>query len=71
MPRATDCSPYGFTEYMPLFSALGLLGGPIIAAIYSSGSEVLSGQHVPLLFTVFRVGMGTGVIIGPTIAGNY
>ena len=52
-----------------LILALGTLGGPIIAAMYSSCSEVLMGQQVPALFTIFRVGLGLGSIIGPTVAG--
>jgi hypothetical protein len=51
-------------------TALGLLAGPIIAAMYSSCSEVLCGQYVPELFTLFRTGLGLGALLGPTIAGK-
>ena len=50
---------------------LGFLGGPVVAAMYSSCSEVLSGQHVPGLFSVHCLGAGVGMAIGPTLAGMY
>ena len=54
-----------------LHAAQGLSGGPIIAAMYSSGSEVLGGNFVPELFSIFRAGLGLGGLLGPTVAGKF
>ena len=51
-------------------SVTGMIGGPITAVMYSACSEVLLGQHVPGLYSIFRVGVGTAAIIGPTITGK-
>ena len=54
-----------------LFLVFGALGGPIIAAVYSSSSEVLLGRHIPFSFNIFRVAIGLGALIGPIIAGMH
>ena len=53
------------------FAAIGLFGGPVIAAIYATCSEVLLGQHVPEIYSAHLVGLGAGMIIGPTAAGKW
>ncbi|KAK2157441.1 hypothetical protein LSH36_191g01053 [Paralvinella palmiformis] len=67
--NALGTMAYTFTHLAIYAAALGLFGGPIIAAMYSSCSEVLQGQHVPVIFTTFRVGLGIGALAGPTLAG--
>lgn len=52
-------------------SVLGILGGPIIASMYSSCSEVLMGQEVHTLFTLTRMAVGLSLLIGPALAGVY
>ena len=52
------------------YSVIGLFGGPVVAAIYSASYEVLSGQHVPELFSLSWLGSGIGQLIGPPIAGK-
>ena len=67
-----NCSfPSLFMCWNRIFPVLGLFGGPIIAAMYASCFEVLSGEHVPALFSAHSVGCGIGMILGPTLAGKH
>ena len=53
------------------FESIGLFGGPVIAAIYAACSEVLRGHYVPEIYSAHLVGLGAGMIIGPTAAGRW
>ena len=56
--------------WVNIYKVLGLLRGPTIAATYPSCSEVMSGQHVPGLYGVNRIGVGLSLLIGPTLCGK-
>ena len=54
---------------MDVFTAMGICGGPIIAAMFTSCNEVFDGKYVPALFTLFRTALGVGALLGPVLAG--
>lgn len=53
-----------------LNTVLGIFDGPIIAALISSCIELHDGYHLNETFSIFRLGMGLGYLVGPTLSGN-
>ncbi|XP_013418639.1 monocarboxylate transporter 13 [Lingula anatina] len=49
--------------------AAGLTGGPVVAGVFTTCAEVLDGPFVHELFTICRVGLGSGMILSALIAG--
>ena len=47
-----------------------MLGGPILASMYTCCAEVQQGRNVVYYFTVFRVAIGIGQFVGPLIGGE-
>jgi len=60
---------YTMTHFIIYMSVLGVISGPLIASMYSCCSEVLQGQDVPILFTIYRSAAGVGQAIGIVIVG--
>ncbi|CAD5114577.1 DgyrCDS3679 [Dimorphilus gyrociliatus] len=60
---------YNFPTVLIYIIALGLFDGPIMAAQISASIELHDGRHLSETFSIFRISMGIGSFIGPTLAG--
>ena len=42
----------------------------MVTSAFPCSPEVLQGQYVPYVFSMFRMGLGLGSLIGPPVAGK-